>query len=204
MKNKTLIIHLFIVLVALYIYTACQKDEVVDNSQDYLPLQVGNYWELNNGTYTYTLLIDKIENLDGLDYFRMIRTGQPENQDTVYFRRTQDRKIFQRGTKSTDEIVRFNLAADSGEVWNYAKDPTTTWNEEPWTAKLYSKSDTVIRSNVLIKNCYVFSFDIIGIADDPSWAYSLAPGIGFVKYYYCFYPIRRITKARINGVEREF
>ena len=174
-------------------------------SEDYLPLQVGNYWELGDKVTSKTMLIDKIENLAGIDYYRMVEkiNYTPALYDTIYYRKTADGKVYERG-KSTAEVLKFDFSGSLGEHWSYAIDPLLTdasWTRFPWVVTFQSKVDTVKRSNYTFENCYSYLYDQIQVADEED-VWSLAPGIGFVRTYSPMWGMaRRLKKVIINGVE---
>lgn len=193
-------------LIVLLILASCVKDAVVDSSQDYFPLQVGNFWELSIvGTRT----IDQTVTLDGKDYYRMVSVRVWPNgttsKDTAFYRKSSDGKVYQRGTKSTDEILKFDLTAVVGQPWSYAKDPTRSFNPHPWNVTLNSNIDTTVVKNYTIENCYRYYFDLLQMADDEYNVW-LAPGIGIVRERYSGGTPDRIAikRARINGIERVF
>ena len=205
MKNKTLIYQMmFITLIALCIFASCTKDAVVDNSNDYLPLQVGNYWVIswvqNSNVSTITMSIDKTENLSGTDYYWLVQTINypPAHYDTAYIRKTVDGKVYERG-KSSSEILKFDFSGSVGENWSYIKDPLDTLDSRfPWKVTFQSKSDTVNRSTFTFENCYRYYYDQLQSADEE-YSWCLAPGVGFVKL--TGWVSYRLTKAKINGVE---
>jgi hypothetical protein len=193
-----------IAVIGLFLTVSCTKDTVIDSSKDYFPLKVGNYWELSyiGGTRT----IDQIVNLDGKDYFRMVRVivwpnGTTTN-DTVYYRKTADGKVYQRN-KTTSEILKFDLTAVKGEMWHY-----TTENPIyplPWNATLQNKTDTVVVNNNTLETCYRYYFDYPQSVDEES-AIWLAPGVGVVRERWTGGGPQRIAikKARIDGILKEF
>jgi hypothetical protein len=192
-----------IAVIGLLFTVSCKKDAVFNSGKDYFPLNVGNYWELSfRGTRT----IDQIVNLDGKDYYRMVSVTVWPNgsttKDTVYYRKTADGKVYQRD-KNTSEILKFDLTASKGKMWHY-----TTENPIyplPWNATLQNKTDTVVVNNNTLENCYRYYFDYPQTADEES-AIWLAPGIGVVREEWIGGPANRIaiTKARINGILKEF
>jgi hypothetical protein len=193
-------------IIGLVLLASCVKDAVTSTSVDYFPLQVGNYWNLSSiGTRS----IDTIVSLNGINYYRMVHvqvgpTGIT-SRDTTFYRKTTDGKVYERGTKSTDEILKFDLGANSDQTWTYAKDPTISINTYPWNATLKSVIDTVQLGNNTIRNCYRYYYDIPQGADEETTIW-LAPGIGFVKEFYSGGTIDRksLTKVRINGIVRQF
>jgi len=196
MKNKTLI--LFISLIASFSFIKCQKDSAVNQSDDYFPLQVGNYWEFkafNGRTFTYQ--IDSIKNLDGKDYFRMLRSGFliPFGADTVYYRKDPASVVYER-RRTTQEVVKVNFGVPVGTKWDNGIDNSghTKW------VSIGSKTDTVKCTNFTFENCYRYFYNVEETADDEYWWF-LAPGVGIVKDMNASFPASRIVRARINGVE---
>jgi hypothetical protein len=171
-------------------------------SADYLPLQVGNYWELGDKVTTLTMLIDKIETLSGIDYYRLLLN----HKDTLYFRKTADGKVYERG-KSATEVLKFDFSVSQGDSWSYAIDPESTdalSARFPWNVTFQSKVDTVQRSNYTFQNCYRYYYDQVQEADEE-YFWCLAPGIGFVKQTGTGWGISiRVKKVIINGVEIDY
>lgn len=186
--------------------TFTTNSEAVPTS-DYLPLQIGNYWELSNGHFVGSILIDKIENLNGTDYYRFIRKYNPliyAYRDTIYIRKTSNGIVYERQKNSSSETVLFYLGGSSGEVWiQYIRNPA-----DPFYGNLSNKSDSVNRNSVVFTNCFRFEYYFGSKGKGMSeWDYWLAPNLGFVK----FWPIspysaaaERLTKSIINGVEQTY
>jgi hypothetical protein len=193
-------------LIGLVLLASCVKDTVLPAAVDYFPLQVGNYWVLSFGG---TSTIDQIVTLNGIDYYRMIHVQVWPNssitKDTAFYRKTADGKVYQRGTKSSDEILKYDFGAASGQTWTYAIDPTTTFNPHPMNVTLVSISDTVRLGNDTIRSSYRYYYDVPQTADEETIVW-LAPGIGIVKKVYLGGTSDRIalTKAMINGVVKQF
>jgi hypothetical protein len=175
--------------------------------QDYLPLQIGNYWEFSNGHYGGSILTDKIENLNGVDYYRLIRNYNPipiAYRDTIYIRKTSNGIVYQRTKNSNNETVLFYLAASTGEVWI-----TTNTNPAiPSYGNLSNKLDSVKRNNVVFTNCFRFEYYFVSKGNGQwEWNYWLAPNVGFVKFLPISpYPVgvERLTKSIINGVVQTY
>lgn len=177
-------------------------------AQDYLPLQVGNYWELSDGKYSSSILIDNTEKLNGIDYFRLVRKNNPSlwgGTDTVYVRKTSNGIVYQRFKTSTLEPPLFYLAAVTGEVW-------FEWPHQsyPQYGKLSNKTDSVKRNGVVFTDCFRFEYYpgvYTGGSSTVEWDYWLAPNLGFVKFLPqlpLLGPARRLIKSRINGIEQTY
>jgi hypothetical protein len=195
MAHRGVLLKLFIGT-ALLALTSCESSESdntnILNGEDYFPLHVGNYWKLSGMPER---LVDITETIDNTTYYRIVSSW-----DTTYYRKTDAGKIFER-TKTTGEILKFDLAADAGQTWTYeSNNPKYTWR-----ATLLSKNETVELGQTTYKNCYRFYFDIPQMADDEHVIW-LAPGIGFIEEYYSGGTAGRkaLTKAKIDGVEIEF
>lgn len=201
MKNKTFIYQMFLSLIALCIFSSCTKDAVLNNSQDYFPLQLGNYWEFkafNGQPFKYQ--IDSIKNLDGKDYYRMLRSGfLIQGTDTVYYRKDPASVVYEK-RRTTQEVLKLNFDVPLGTTWDNGIDPSSG---HMWHVTFSSNTDTVKCSNLTFENCYRYFYNVVETADDEHWWF-LAPGVGIVKDMNASFPASRITKAKINGIVREF
>jgi hypothetical protein len=183
----------------VFVFYMCTKESVYTEPEDYLPLQVGNYWELTMRYGTVTYRVDTVEKIDNKDYFRMIATGNRPTNDTLFFRKDSQGKVYER-SRTSDEILKFDFSVSVGTKWQYYPDPLWNFSQDPWNVTLLSKTDTVKCGNCTFENCYTFYYDILHAADEETHWF-LAPGIGFVEYCYHGY---RLKKAKINGIERTF
>jgi hypothetical protein len=185
--------HILLVTAALtiLILSSCKKEVTnkVPVTGDYLPMQVGNYWEIQDFT-KYNITGTKI--IDFKTYYIFV-----QQNDTSYYR-NDNNKIYVRRS-NTNESVKFDLTANTGETWEF-KDGGTSWN-----VTLTSKTDTITINNTKIPNCYNFFLDLPQAVDDEH-AIWLAPGIGFINMTcgFCAYPSLKLQKARINNTEITF
>lgn len=168
---------------------ACHKDEIEDKelvlSDEYLPLQVGNYWQMENqGKQEIT----GTKEINNKMYYQL-----EGSSDTLYYRIDND-KVYVLNHEG-QEGVKFDLSAELNETWTY----------NLYTVQLISKTDTVSINNKQIKNCYQFYFDIPIMADDEH-AIWLAPGIGFIQTQCgeCLNPILKLEMASIDGQDIDF
>jgi len=169
---------------------ACAKDEsaYVPMSGDYLPMQAGNYWKIEN---TPKIAITGTKVIDDKTYFEFIQTT-----DTTYYR-NENGKIYARHLND-GETVKFDLTANVNDTWTYS-------SGADWIVKMVNKTDTLLINHTKVPNCYHFYFDIPGAADEEHSIW-LAPGLGFVKLDcgFCPYPFLNLEKANINNQEITF
>ena len=188
MKHQTLLVT---AALALLLFASCKKEVTnkVPVNGDYLPMQVGNYWEIQD-FIKYNITGTKI--IDNKTYYIFV-----QESDTSYYR-NYDNKIYVRRS-NTVESVKFDLTANTGSKWEFI-DRGTAWN-----VTMSSKTDTITINNTKIPNCYNFFFDIPMGADDEHSIW-LAPGIGFINMTcgFCAYPSLKLRKASINNVEITF
>lgn len=171
---------LIFVLLSLWI-NSCEKEEVsIPLLNDYLPMEVGNYWQME---FSERMEIIKSETIDDKDYFVFVH-----NDDTAYFRNDNGR--IQVKESIHEEAVKFDLTANENDTWIY----------NSCTAKLISKTDTIIIKDKEIYNCYHFYFDIPMMADEEHSIW-LAPEIGFIQEQCgeCLHQIRKLDIAQIGG-----
>lgn len=184
-------IRFLVTSLTIIIFTSCKKDVTikVPVSGDYLPMQVGNYWEIQD-LIKYNITGTKI--IDNKMYYVFVQEG-----DTSYYRNDNNRIYVRRS--GTAESVKFDLTADTGSKWEF-KDGGTVWH-----VTMSSKTDTVTINNTKIPNCYNFFFDI-PVAVDDEHSICLAPGIGFIRITCGFCPNNSLNllKAVINNTEITF
>ncbi len=187
MKNLFEFISCIAVLLLL---AACTKDEsaAVPMAGDYLPMQAGNYWEIE---HTPKIIITGTKVIDNKTYFEFIQA-----MDTTYYR-NENGKIYARNIAGA-ESVKFDLTANVNETWTYN-------SGAEWIVKMVSKTDTLLINHTKVPNCYHFFFDIPSAADEEHGIW-LAPGIGFIKLDcgFCPYPFLNLEKANINKEEITF
>jgi hypothetical protein len=174
-------------IVVSFYMTSCHKDDkIITSTNEYLPLEVGNYWILD---YSGKKEIIGTKTINNKTYFILLYQG-----DSSYFRIEND-KVYAIENSEMKESVKFDLSAHVNETWNY----------DSWTVKLLSRSDTITINNKKIANCYRFYFDVPLLSDEEH-SISLAPGIGFIQEQcgFCIHQVRKLNKARIRGREIEY
>lgn len=186
MKNKKIIL---LILTAFLFTISCKKDDTSPIKQEYLPMQVQNYWEIQDYV-KYTITGTKV--LDHKTYFVFV-----QGSDTSYYR-NENNKIYVRRA-SGNESVKFDLTADASQAWEF-QDGGTAWN-----VSRSNTTDTITINNTKIPNCYQFTFDL-PMTVDATHSIWLAPGIGFIKMTcgFCPYPFLNLRKAKINNQEITF
>jgi hypothetical protein len=176
----------FAVVSAAVCLQSCSKDEkTTAPSADYLPLSIGNYWQMD---YSEKKEVLNTRVIDNKTYYALRYLD-----DTTYYR-VENNKIY--AIEHTDkESLKFDLTAKVNGTWKY----------NAWTVKLVSKTDTLVINDKKIPDCYQFFFDYPEMVDDEHSIW-LAPGIGFIKEQCgeCLYPVRKLDKAKINGVETDY
>ncbi len=170
----------------LFLAVACSKEQSLNIpfAGDYLPMQPGNYWEIE---HTSKIVVTKTKIIDNKTYAEFVRGGT----DTTYYR-NENGKIYTRHTNDSESVI-FDLTANVNDTWTYKAGAD-------WIVKMVSKNDTLLINHTKVPNCYQFYFDIPMGADEEHSIW-LAPGIGFIRMDcgFCPYPFLNLEKANINN-----
>lgn len=181
------------------------KPDYESQSDSYLPLQVGNYWNfvptgLSNSDYNLHREITGKAILQGHEYYLLVSTSSNNDysyKDSLYLRVDNNGYVYSRRSNSTLEDNYFRLKGKDGDSWTYAindHDKATIW---------VNNVDVEINSTTL-KDCKAYNYDVPNWADEE-YTRTLAKGIGFVKEYSNAWGMGEILKsARINGNEIDF
>jgi hypothetical protein len=196
MKTKLLFSSFVFAIIVLILSTSCKKDEDIQSKlsqlegKGYFPLQVGNYWKFSDLPKTE---IDAIEVINNKEYFRFIT-----DNDTAYYRKTQENKIFYLG-KDNNDILLYDLSAAVGELWTTAKNP-----QDSTYVKLSSSNDKVDINEFVFSGCFKFSSDSYDqrIIDNESSTW-LAPNIGRIQISGGI-GIKKLEEVKIDGVKIRF
>lgn len=196
MKTKLLFSSFVFAIVVLILSTSCKKDEDIQSKlsqlegKGYFPLQVGNYWKFSDLPKTE---IDAIEVINNKEYFRFIT-----DNDTAYYRKTQENKIFYLG-KDNNDILLYDLSAAVGEIWTTAKN-----SQDSSYVKLSSSNDKVDINEFVFSDCFKFSSDSYdqSIIDNESSTW-LAPNIGRIQISGGI-GIKKLEEVKIDGVKIRF
>ncbi|MBN1950688.1 MAG: hypothetical protein JW801_05765 [Bacteroidales bacterium] len=170
---------LSVLVIAALVFMACEKKNVI-LSDDYLPLEVGNYWKLE---FIDTTRVTGTTEIGGKEYY-ILETPQ---YSTYY--RVENGKVYV-STSGEKGDLKFNLTADAGDDWMYGE----------YVVTLHSKTDTVVVGDTPIPDCYHFGFDVPGMCDEEHSIW-LAPGIGFIRKAcgFCLNPNMVLVEAMIGG-----
>src|ERR1700755_2012978 len=116
---------LFLVITA--VFAACHSDDkaepVFDNN--YLPLQVGNYWDfqrMDQPQVTPLIHREVIANveMDDFKYYLLVTTyGDQSAKDSSYYRIDSNGSAFIYRKNQSKEDNRFHLNGKDGDEWSY-------------------------------------------------------------------------------------
>jgi hypothetical protein len=167
-----------------FLLVMCNKNE--DNREElvltyeYFPLETGNYWQIENSGIIEVIGTENIKNKT----FSIFSTPY----DTSYYR-VENNNVYAIEYKG-EESVKFDLAANVGDTWNYNNYEVT----------LCSKTDTLQVGDYQLINCYRYYYDV-PVSIDEEHSIWLAPGIGIVQWQCgeCFQQISQVTKVSIAG-----
>jgi hypothetical protein len=182
---KTLRIMVVLLNVTICLLSCDKKEEKATFTNVYLPLETGNYWQFDN-TDKKEIIGTKI--INGKTFYSLKYLS-----DTTYYRIENDKVFVIEHTGSA--AVKFNLSANVNETWNF----------NSYIVKMVSKTDTITINNQKIINCCHFYFNI-PVAVDDEHSIWLAPGIGFIQERCgeCMYPVSKLNKARIGGIDFDY
>ncbi len=182
---KLIQIKLLFAIASISLLSCDKNNDKVSLTNKYLPLEIGNYWQLD---YLTRREIVGTKMIDGKYYFMI----QYEN-DTAYYRIENDRVyVIEHGFT---ESVKFKLSANVNDTWDY----------NAYKVKLISKTDTIIVNDTKFVNCLQFYYDVPGMVDEEHSIW-LAPNVGFVQEQCgeCLHQIKKLDKAKINGHEIDY
>lgn len=178
------IIKLFFAIgcVLLLFASCCKKEPIVTFTNDYMPLEVGNYWQMNHA--------EKQEIVGEIAIFNKNYSILKQGTFSSYWRIENDR-VFESDSVGNETVI-YNLAASVN----------SSWKSGDWIITLKSKNDTVTINGKHYPNCFKFYFDIPQAADEEHFVW-LAPKIGYIQKEcgFCLNPISYLEKARIKGQE---
>ena len=186
---KTLRLFIVLICISIYLLSCDKEDKKVIVTNDYLPLEIGNYWKLE---YTDKTEVVGIKEINDKSYYALIFRS-----DTSYYRIESDKiYVIEILDNESTESVKYDLTAEVNETWNF----------HVVTVTLISKTDSITINDTEITNCYQFYFDIPDMIDEEHSIW-LAPGIGLIQeqcFGECLYLFNKLDKARIGGQDIDF
>ena len=200
MNTKYLLLSIFVVCMA-----ACDSSDTDPTAMRYLPLQVGNYWNLEHlistdVTYTNHREVTGEVSINNESYYVMVQTVTTGNnvwKDTAYYRVKPNGYVYVLPAYPHGrEINEFRLGGADKDSWKVDVE-----NEVEATIRL--SQTTVTIGNDTIADCKQYDYDVAQMADEEHGTV-LAAGIGFVKVYGAWSPVQVLRSARINGEMMEF
>lgn len=190
------VIHVVLLIYAIHLISCDSSDDIPAQS-DYLPLQVGNYWDFKSSNTSSDEIVEHREvvdevRLNDLDYFLLVSTWSGHsNKDSVYYRIEPNGRVY-KYRKNIFEENRFRLNATEGETWSYQVPVDDI-------AHITVRETTVTISKRKFRNCKEYYYDVEQWADEE-YSITLAPGIGFVKEYSPAWGLGQVLHAaKING-----
>lgn len=196
-----------LVIVAV-LWVACDSgsvddDFVLKSASDYLPLEVGNYWEFKTlGAETTEVVqhreVMSAQNVNGRDYYVVVsHFPQNDAKDTVFYRIDDDWNVYTYHRGMENEQLSYKLLAEDGMTWSFPLSADETMD-------VTVNVETVETSLRKIKNCKSYYFDARNWIDEEH-TNTLAPGVGFLKEFSNAWGGGAIlSKASIGGHVIEF
>lgn len=186
--KKVLVISL--VIAALI---SCEKDDNqrIHLDEDYFPLQIGNQWSFELAGKDSIVDITEI---GGVYYYKFVN----DFGSTSYYRKQDDRIYRKSSSTESKEEMKFDLAANIDETWEYG----------PGYVTLISRNVTITIGDTQVDSCLQFNFHNKDLIDYGSTIW-LAPGIGIIQQrcQECFgsgSEILKLETAKINDQLIEF
>lgn len=172
-------------------------------STDYLPLEIGNYWDFKsvNGASEDVVQhreVKSVVQMNNSEYY-LVTSSYPDSQgavDSAYYRVGDDGNVHVYRRTADREELRFKLLAGAGDAWTYpAFDDVMTVTTS--VGPLQMKGGTV-------ENCKHYYYNVDTWADEEH-TITLGPGIGFVREFSNAWGQGIIlTKASIGGSVTEY
>jgi hypothetical protein len=203
MKNALLV---FSVLLTM---AACDDSDAVrpKTSNDYLPLEIGNYWEfkgtgfVGNGLVEHREVVDYVT-LNDKEYYLLVSTHlspvwSGANKDSAYYRIDNDGFVYVYRKSIDLEENRYRLNGKDGDTWSYDF-------IDQYIADMTLREVERHVGKVDVEDCKDYSFNIEQWADEE-YTYTLAPGVGFLKEFSdAWGGGQELKSARIDGRKIEF
>ncbi|MGC3943577.1 MAG: hypothetical protein QM762_03410 [Chryseolinea sp.] len=186
---------------------ACERADDLEQkklSSNYLPIEVGNYWDFSGvNAKTNEIVMHRevtgVANLNGHDYY-LIVSKVPSNSsivDSAYYRQDNDGNVYTYRKSLGIEELKYKLNAIDGDTWSY---PFVDDDEMDVTLNV----GAIEMPSRTVENCKNYYYNVVQWADEEH-TNSLAPGVGFLKEYSNAWGSGLIlSKAWIGGNVIEF
>ncbi|HEV8513428.1 MAG TPA: hypothetical protein VGQ59_09125 [Cyclobacteriaceae bacterium] len=199
---KNVVIVLMICILIGCEHSDIRHEKPTDESENYLPLKVGNYWnlEITDNSLGYA---DKIHRevaatatINNHEYYLLITSSAYDNytyKDSSYYRIDPSGfvYIYQKAHPNYEDNL-FRLNGNDQDSWSY----TIERNNE---VQIKLTVESVTLGNTEITKCKSYFYNAIQW-EDEEYTTTLAPGIGFVKDCGFFSGVcQELKSARING-----
>ncbi|GHN01846.1 hypothetical protein WSM22_33350 [Cytophagales bacterium WSM2-2] len=193
---------LIILFLVAALFAGCRHDDLavkIPQDENYLPLEVGNYWNLQPvGQVSIGLQAHRevmgVATINNHEYFLLVTSYiENSNVDSAYYRMDTNGFVhIYRKNQPNFEDNRFRLFAKDGDKWKYPVDGSSE-------AEITLTVGSLTIGNAEIANCKSYFFNVTNWADEE-YTITLAPGIGFAKEYSNAWGFGQILKsARIHG-----
>jgi hypothetical protein len=187
------------------LFLACTEDEKdgIIETNSYLPLRVGNYWDYEvltyNSSYIRREYVTATIRRNGDRYYEVV--GGPLgvsasiHYDTVYYHIDDNGYVYCWRTGWENEENLYRLFAKNGDQWSFKSnfDDKATVDAFYTTIKIGEKE---------IPACKGYFYDVPMIVDEETTTY-LAPGIGCMGTTN-MWQTKILRKAFVNGIEYIF
>jgi hypothetical protein len=194
-----------ILFAALILLFSCDSnDEIIATAEEltYFPLEVGNRWEYEPispqagvaKSAVFTIVSQGV--LDGKEYFAMETKRESADGllsvDTIHYR--MDARGYVYALMSYQkEVNLFRLGAAAGTAWLMEN---SLYDEMKVTV---SVSDVTI-DDMIFHQAKNFDYNVPQVIDEEHW-YTLAKGVGIIRYGNAWGFNYKLKNARIGGVD---
>ena len=195
----------FLVACASLLFLACAEDEKDDiiETNSYLPLRVGNYWDYEVITYKSSFIrreyVRATIRRNGNRYYEVV--GGPLgvsasiHYDTTYYRVDDNGYVYCWRTSWEHEENQYRLFAGHNDQWSFK----SNFGDRATVESFYI---TIKVGEKDIPECKGYFYDVPTTVDEENTTY-LAPGIGCVGTT-SMWQAKILKKAFVNGIEYTF
>jgi hypothetical protein len=187
------------------IFLACTEDEKdgIIETNSYLPLRVGNYWDYEVVTYKSSYIrreyVRTTIKRNGDRYYEVVggplAVSASIHYDTAYYHIDNNGYVYcwRAGWENEENLYR--LFASHGDQWSFK----SNFGDRATVESFYT---TVEIGEKEIPECKGYFYDVPMIVDEENTGY-LAPGIGCVGTT-SMWQVKVLKKAFVNGIEYTF